>query len=310
MLCTPLVIKRMRTFTASSVGWRPVRLACSLFYPLYEMSLEEMKQQLLFSFMHGSTCTLLDVLAREGEGCAGGGGGAGVDNCVTTRALAQVVRHCTARSAAPVSCIIYPIVSAGLSIMCVAVPNIVVMLLQRRLWRKLMLLARWLFRSTVSPAARGARRRRCRRSQDVASGVDLEPLSWPLQSAPGLPGWFTEWPPRQWLCDVDFGHEHGGVEEAGFPCDIAVAASTTERLLRRWHPTILAAIRDEEECGGEELALLSAVRFFARVAGPEGSAHVATFRAEAHVGSGVRTEVEKRAQHSDSRCLVSLPKHP
>ncbi len=137
--------------------------------------------------------------------------------------------------------------------MCVTVPNIVVMLLQRRLWRKLMLLARWLFRSTVNPVARSVRRRRHGRSEDVASGVDPGPLS-------SLPGWFAEWPPRQWLFDVGCEHEQGREEEAGFPCDIAVVASTTERLLRRWHPTILAAIVDEEERRGEELALLSAVR--------------------------------------------------
>ncbi len=78
MLCAPLVIRRMRSFarkTRSSVGWCPVSMACGLFYPLYEMGWGEMKQQLLFSFTHGMTCTLLDVLAREGEGCAGAGGG-------------------------------------------------------------------------------------------------------------------------------------------------------------------------------------------------------------------------------------------
>ena len=128
---------------------------------------------------------------------------------------------------------------ADARVLCLGVPEVVEALVRRGVWFELVALARWLSGRLL-------------RSDRIATLATAFSSKW---AYPRL--WFPDWPPREWMRQCALQHEPEEAEEP--PLD-ASHLFRLELLLRRWSGTILSAVEDDEERGGEEVALVDAVR--------------------------------------------------
>ena len=129
--------------------------------------------------------------------------------------------------------------SADARVLCLGVPEVVEALVRRGVWFELVALARWLSGRLL-------------RSDRIATLATAFSSKW---AYPRL--WFPDWPPREWMRQCALHHEPEEAEEP--PLD-ASHLFRLELLLRRWSGTILSAVEDDEERGGEEVALVDVVR--------------------------------------------------